>query len=127
MRILLIEDSVDYVRLLQVHLADVGAGQFVLTSACRLSDGLQRLAETSFDAVLLDLSLPDSHGMDTLVRVRAAARDLPIVVLTGTEDETLGLQLIQAGAQDYLVKWHVTGPLLWRSLRSAAERRRAEE
>src|SRR4029077_18664374 len=95
--------------------------------ADRLSIGLERLAEAPFDAVLLDLSLPDSQGLDTLVRLHAAAKDVPIVVLTGIEDEALGVRLIQAGAQDYLVKGYVTGPLLVRSLRYAAERKRAEE
>ena len=71
--------------------------------------------------------LPDSHGLDTLVRLYEAAKDVPIVVLTGIEDESLGVRLIQAGAQDYLVKGSVTGPLLVRSLRYAVERKRAEE
>ena len=76
--------------------------------------------------MLLDLSLPDSQGLDTLVRLHEAAKDVPIVVLTGTEDETLGVQLIQAGAQDYLIKGQVSGPLLTRSLRYAIERNRTE-
>src|SRR4029077_13372213 len=94
--------------------------------ADRLSIGLERLAEAPFDAVLLDLSLPDSQGLDTLVRLHGAEKDVPIVVLTGIEDEALGVKLVQAGAQDYLVKGSVTGPLLVRSLRYAAERQRAE-
>jgi PAS domain S-box-containing protein len=70
---------------------------------------------------------PDSQGLDTLVRLHEAAKDVPIVVLTGIEDEALGVRLIQAGAQDYLVKGNVTAPLLGRSLCYAAERKRAEE
>jgi len=127
MRILLIEDNPGDIRLLQEYLNEGSACRFHVTQAGRLSMGLERLAEARFDAVLLDLSLPDSHGLDTLVRLYEAAKDVPIVVLTGIEDESLGVRLIQAGAQDYLVKGSVTGPLLVRSLRYAAERKRAEE
>ena len=127
MRILLIEDNPGDIRLLQEYLKEgSAAGGFQITQAGRLSTGLARLAEARFDAVLLDLSLPDSQGLDTLVRLHGAAKDVPIVVLTGIEDEALGVKLVQAGAQDYLVKGSVTGPLLMRSLRYAAERQRAE-
>ncbi|MBI5672906.1 MAG: response regulator [Nitrospirae bacterium] len=118
--ILLIEDNPGDVRFLRECLVEGGAGRFELTHVDRLSTGLERLADASFDAVLLDLSLPDSQGLATLVRVHAAARKVPLVVLTGVEDEALGIRLVQAGAQDYLVKGQVTGPLLSRSLRYAA-------
>ena len=127
MRILLIEDNPGDIRLLQEYLKEGSAFRFQVTQVDRLSRGLERLAEARFDAVLLDLSLPDSHGLDTLVRLHEAAKEVPIVVLTGIEDESLGVRLIQAGAQDYLVKGSVTGPLLVRSLRYAAERQRAED
>lgn len=127
MRILLIEDNPGDARLLREYLAEAGAGRFAVTHEGRLSTGLDRLADQKFDAVLLDLVLPDSQGLDTVVRLRAAAKKMPLVVLTGIEDEALGVRLIQAGAQDYLVKGQVTGPLLTRSLRYAAERARMEE
>jgi PAS domain S-box-containing protein len=126
-RILLIEDNPGDVRLLREHLAEAGVGRFELTHVDRLSAGLERLVETSFDVVLLDLSLPDSQGPDTVFRIRATSNRMPIVVLTGVEDEALGLQLIQSGVQDYLVKGQVTGPLLTRSLCYAVERVRMEE
>ncbi len=126
MQILLVEDNPGDIRLLREYLKEAGADRYQITHADRLAGGLERLAEANVDAVLLDLSLPDSHGMDTLVRMREAAKAVPIVVLTGTDDETLGMRLIQAGAQDYLIKGQVTGPLLTRSLRYAVERKRAE-
>lgn len=126
MRILLVEDNPGDIRLLREYLKEAGADRYQITHADRLARGLERLAEANVDVVLLDLSLPDSHGMDTLVRMREAAKAVPIVVLTGIEDEALGMQLIQAGAQDYLVKGQVTSPLLTRSLRYAVERKRAE-
>ncbi|MDO8356093.1 MAG: response regulator [Nitrospirota bacterium] len=127
MHILLIEDNPGDIRLLQEYLKEGSTCRFQITQADRLSIGLERLAEARFDAVLLDLSLPDSQGIDTLLRLHGAAKGVPIVVLTGTEDDVLGVQLIQAGAQDYLVKGQVTGHLLIRSIRHAAERKRAEE
>ena len=127
MRILLVEDNPGDVRLLLHHLADAGAVQFQVAHTDRLSAGLERLTEAGFDAVLLDLSLPDSQGLNTLVRMHAAANGVPIVVLTSIEDEALGVQLVKAGAQDYLVKDQVTSLLLTRSLRYAVERRRTEE
>lgn len=126
MRVLLVEDNPGDIRLLQEYLNDGSAGRFQITQAGRLSAGLERLADTRFDVVLLDLSLPDSQGVDTLVRLHDAAKAVPVVVLTGIDDDALGMRLIQAGAQDYLVKGQVTSPLLTRSLRYAVERSRTE-
>ena len=77
--------------------------------------------------MLLDLSLPDADGLDTLVRAHAQAPKTPIVVLTGHDDEALAVRAVRAGAQDYLVKGHVDGELLVRSIRYASERGRALE
>src|SRR4051812_49550880 len=78
------------------------------------------------DCVLLDLDLPDAHGLAALHRLKADHRELAILVLTGLADEQRGIEALAAGAQDYLVKGRVDGALLARSLRYAVERRRAE-
>lgn len=122
--ILLVEDNAGDARLLRELLAETGLLHCTLTHVDRLSAGLDCVRKGGIDIVLLDLSLPDSHGFDTLGNMHKTANGIPIVVLTGIEDEALGLQLVQRGAQDYLLKGQVTGPLLQRSLRYAIERAR---
>lgn len=127
MHVLLIEDNPGDVRLLREWLGNIRAGAFVLTQVDRLAAGIRHLDECAIDVLLLDLSLPDSHGIETLLKAHAAAHGVPIVVMTGTEDEELGLRLIQAGAQDYLVKGQTTASLLARTLKYAVGRKRLEE
>jgi PAS domain S-box-containing protein len=129
MHILLVEDNPADIRLLEEYLLRdcTTSDRFQIAHADRLTKGIQMLVEGRYDAILLDLSLPDSQGTSTLTRMRAASKAIPIVVLTSIDDEALGMQLIQAGAQDYLVKGQVTGQLLMRSLRYAAGRKRIEE
>ena len=119
---LLIEDSADDALLLQRELADAKRAHFDTEWVERLSTALERLTRGGIDVVLLDLSLPDSSGADTLRRVHAQAPSVPIVILTGLDDEALGIQLLKEGAQDYLVKAHVDGDLLVRSMLYAIER-----
>ena len=127
MRILMVEDNPGDVRLLREHLVGNRSLEvFQLVHADRLGPALESLDKASFDAVLLDLSLPDSQGVATLTTMHAAKPGMPIVVMTSLDDEVLGLQLLQSGAQDYLVKAEVTASLLRRSLRYAVERKRAE-
>jgi len=128
MRILMVEDNLGDVRLLREHLAgNRSVGEvFHVVHVERLAVALQSLEEGGFEAVLLDLSLPDSQGIGTLTKMHATRPGMPIVVLTSLDDEVLGLQLLQHGAQDYLVKGEVTASLLRRSLRYAVERKRAE-
>ena len=125
--ILLVEDNPGDARLLRELLTESGTGRLTLTHVDRLDAAIRCLTQAAFDIILLDLSLPDSQGAETLVRMHEAAQGIPIVLVTGREDEELGLQLIQAGAQDYLVKGQTTAPLLARALKYAVERKRLEE
>ena len=95
--------------------------------AASLADTLEQLGRGSIDAVLLDLSLPDSQGLETFTRAHAMAPHVPIIVLTETDDDTLAIRAVRAGAQDYLIKGHVDGDLLAHSIRYAIERQRVEE
>jgi signal transduction histidine kinase/DNA-binding NarL/FixJ family response regulator len=95
-----------------------------ITRAQSLSTALEFLIQAQFEVALLDLSLPDSEGLETLIRVREAAPDLPIIVLTGIEDRQISLQVLSHGAQDYLVKGDITAAILTRVIRYAIERGR---
>jgi PAS domain S-box-containing protein len=124
--ILLVEDNPGDARILRELLAEGNADRFTLTHVDRLDTGIRCLDQSAIHIILLDLSLPDSQGAETLARMHAAAKGIPIVLMTGLEDEELGLRLIQAGAHDYLVKGQVTAPLLTRALTYAVERTRLE-
>jgi two-component system sensor histidine kinase UhpB len=128
MRILMVEANPDDAGLLREHLdEDRRVGEvFQVVVVDRLALALQSLDTADFEAVLLDLFLPDSQGIGTLSRMHAAKPGMPIVVLSSLDDEVLGVQLLRGGAQDYLVKEELTGSLLRRSLRYAVERKRAE-
>ncbi len=122
--ILLIEDNPGDARLIALLLDEAAGNTPVrLTQADRLSSALALLVAPP-DAVLLDLSLPDSHGLATFVALHAAAPGIPIVVLSGVVDETVALEAVAAGAQDYLVKGRVDGDGILRALRYAIERQR---
>jgi two-component system cell cycle response regulator len=125
-RVLLIEDDPAYARLIETLLEEEAGGAYHVERAGRLDEGLGRLKGGEVDAVLLDLTLPDSKGLDTFVRARDAAPSVPIVVLTGFDDEQLALDAVKRGAQDYLVKGHAENDSLARSLRYAIERHRMQ-
>ncbi len=125
-KILLIEDNPGDAELLEVMLAQVKGASFTVECANRLQTGLARLADGGFDVVLLDLSLPDSQGLETFRRVKARASTVPIVVMSGTGDESLAIKAVQESAQDYLVKGQVNSQVLAHGLRYALERKQAE-
>ena len=123
-RVLYVEDNPQDVELLREALKDADCAYLELVHVSRLDDALQRLKEEDFDAVLLDLGLPDSYGLNTLQRFSILAHDHPAVVLSGVRDEQLARSAAQCGIQDYLVKGCMTGPLLARTIRGAIERHR---
>lgn len=125
-RILLVEDNPGDVRLIRTFLAEAGVDKAVLISAGTLARGMELLDGGAIDAVLLDLGLPDSQGLDTLHAVREKCISVPVVVLSGLQDEDIAVSAVQKGAQDYLVKGKVDGNLLWRSICYAVERKKSE-
>jgi signal transduction histidine kinase len=120
----LIEDNPGDARLIKEFLGETGRA-FELDWVDSLSKGLKRL--DGKDAILLDLTLPDSIGLDTFRKIHFEAPALPIIVLTGNDDDALSSKALQEGAQDYLVKGQVSGQILARSIRYAIERKRIDE
>jgi len=129
LKVLLIENNREDVALLCHYLAKIPSAQIEFEPVGRLVTALECLKEKAaeIDVILMDLALPDSQGLDTFFKVHQHAPQTPIVVLSVLDDERLGVQAVQEGAQDYLVKGQVNGELLWRSLRYSVERRRIEE
>ena len=126
-RALLVEDNPGDARLIQEMLSEVGQTAFTLKCADKLSTGLECLEQGDIDVILLDLSLPDSHGFDTFTTVHNQVPAIPVVVLSGLSDEELALKAVGEGAQDYLVKGQVDSNVLARSMRYAVERRRLQD
>src|ERR1700682_5475289 len=125
--VLLIEDNPGDARLIREMLAEEEALPFVLTHADRLSRGIEILSLKETELVLLDLSLPDSHGLETFAKVYAHAPKVPIIVLSGNDDQTLSLYAVKSGAQDYLVKGKIDRELLLRAMQYSIERKRYQE
>ncbi|MDX8450706.1 GGDEF domain-containing protein [Mesorhizobium captivum] len=124
LNILLVEDNPGDARLIRELLSDGGTKAFMISTADRLAHGLEQIADQSFDLVLLDLFLPDSTGLDTLRRFQETAPDVPVIVLTGLNDEASAIQAVRDGAQDYLVKGQIDGQQIVRAIRYARERHR---
>lgn len=125
-RILLIEDNPGDARLIREMLIGQGSLEFALTRVETLGDAIQQSQQEPCDVILLDLSLPDSTGIDTLLKALNTIPDKAIIVLTGFDDQRLGVQAVQMGAQDYLVKDDIDSKLLRRAIRYAIERHRTE-
>ena len=127
LKILLIEDSLAEARLLEEFLQQAKSKEFSLVHVKRLREALEQLNQDSFDAILLDLTLPDSQGLASLPPLISLAPSVPIVVLTNTNDDELAIEAVRQGAQDYLVKRQVNSQLLVRSLYYAIERKQMSE
>ncbi len=126
LQILLVEDNAADAQLLRQMFSKEEPGSFVLTHLTRVADAEILLAKGGTDVVLLDMGLPDGHGLDTLRRARAAAPGVAMIVLTGLEDETIAVEAIKGGAQDYLIKGQIESRALPRALRHAIERHRMQ-
>lgn len=124
-RILLVEDDEDEAYLLQRALTKTAPGLFAISRVGTLDAARRALGSSPFDVVLLDLSLPDSRGFDTFVRMHEADPEVAFVVLTGNDDERLAVRALNEGAQDYLIKGKAEGHVLVRSMRYAIERNRS--
>ncbi len=126
-KVLLIEDNPGDARLIEEMIAEDPEAPFTIHCADRLSLGLEQLSAGGTGLVLLDLSLPDSFGLDTFAKVYAHAPTVPIIVLTGNDDHMLALSAVKGGAQDYLVKGRLDRELLLRSMQYSIERKRYQQ
>jgi PAS domain S-box-containing protein len=130
LKILLIEDNPGDIRLLQEILREVTTTRCQITPVMTLAAAIAQLSTAAeniqFDVILLDLSLPDSQGIASFIDLRDRVANIPIIVLTGSDDQNLAILAMQQGAQDYLIKGQVDSNLLLRSIRYAIERERAE-
>ena len=126
-QVLLIEDNPADVRLIFELLKVVNGYSFEIHHVDRLDIGLQRLDKVQMDVIVLDLTLPDSEGYVTFTSLYEHAPNIPIVLLTETDDEELGIQAIRDGAQDYLIKNDLSGELLARAIRYAVGRKLATD
>ena len=125
--LLLVEDNPGAVRPAAELLEDARPGGFTVDRATSLESALEAASKNGYEVVLLDLSLPDSFGLDTLREFQAAHPELPVVVFSGHEDESTGIEAVNEGAQDFLVKGQGDGHLLARALRYAIERKKTSD
>ncbi|PYU09191.1 MAG: two-component system response regulator, partial [Acidobacteria bacterium] len=126
-KLLLIEGDPADAKVIQAALADVRYGPFDVESVRQLSDAYERLGKEGIAAVLVDLFLPDSQGIETFNKLLLAAPHVPILVLSGPGDEDIAMQALQRGAQDYLLKGELTSHSLSRALHNMIERKAVEE
>lgn len=123
-KVLVVEDNLEYASLLQIILGEVNPGLCHLTHRDNLNDALSLLLQNKFDIVLLDLFLPDSVGLETFFKVSSFKSDIPIVVITALNDKSVAVRAVREGAQDYLIKDELNVNLLVRILQYAVERHR---
>jgi signal transduction histidine kinase len=126
LRVLLVEDNAGDARLLREMFSTERPGSFELTHLLRMSEAMAHLAKGGVDVLLLDMGLPDAHGLDTVRQAHTAAPSVPLIVLTGLDDEALAAEAMKEGAQDYLIKGQIENRALPRALRHAIERHRMQ-
>ena len=125
--ILMIEGNPGDGQLIREMLLEGNTTSFQIEHADQLDLGLECLSNKKYDVILLDFSLPDSPGLASYRQLKSQAPEVPVVVLTGQDDEELAAQVLEHGAQDYLVKGELSGKLLARSIRYAVKRKQTEE
>jgi diguanylate cyclase (GGDEF)-like protein len=125
-KVLLLEDDPISAKITTRMLERKGEGRFPVTRRARLDETLQALREGDYDIVLSDLNVPDSEGLKTLAAIAAVAPDVPIVALTATDGDEIGIRAVQLGAQDFLVKGEFNESALLRSLLHSIERHRLQ-
>ena len=126
LQVLVVEDNAGDARLLREMFSKEPPGSFELTHLLRMSEAVVHLAKGGVDIILLDMGLPDGHGLDTVRRAHAVAPGVPVIVLTGLDDEALAAAAMKEGAQDYLIKGQIENRALPRALRHAIERHRMQ-
>jgi DNA-binding response OmpR family regulator len=124
-RVLLIEDNPAPAQHIEELLKTAGEARYALTTLGRFADAGERLVQQQWDVIVLDLVLPNGEGIELVRRIKELAPDVPLLIVTATDDEELALGAIREGAQDYLVKGQFDGPQLWRVIHRAIERNRA--
>jgi DNA-binding response OmpR family regulator len=124
-RVLLIEDNLVPTKHIEELLKATGDDCYALTTLEQFPDTREQLVQQQWDVLVLDLVLPNGKGIELVRRIKELAPDVPLLIVTTTEDEELALSGIRAGAQDYLVRGQFDGPLLWRIIHRAIERNRA--
>ncbi|HSH66798.1 MAG TPA: response regulator, partial [Bacteroidia bacterium] len=122
LNILLVEDNPGDARLIDIFMKEAFGGGYVLSISEDLTTGLQQIHEHTFDIIIADLSLPDSDGLDTFKRIHENAPEIPTIVLTGLEDESVGINAVKFGAQDFLIKGKLKSKGLKRSIDYSIER-----
>jgi two-component system cell cycle response regulator len=125
-KVLLLEDDTISAKITTRMLVRKGEGRFPVTRRARLDETLQALREDDYDIILSDLNVPDSEGLKTLAAIAAVAPDVPIVALTATDGDEIGIRAVQLGAQDFLVKGDFNEAALLRSLLHSIERHRMQ-
>ncbi|MGI9329431.1 MAG: putative bifunctional diguanylate cyclase/phosphodiesterase [Gammaproteobacteria bacterium] len=126
MRLLLVEDNLEDADFLAASLRRHQVSDIELNHVTTLKDAVHQLSIEPFDAVLLDLHLPDGSGLECVDAIQAAESKTPVVVLSGQDDEEFALSILNKGVQDYLVKWEGEAQTILRTIRYAVERKRSE-
>lgn len=122
--VLIVEDNPGDILLIKEYLSEKQDADYVITEADTLESAIGLISDSDYDVILLDLSLPDSMGLDTVRKVITTSPDTAVIVLTGLQDENIALQAVRYGAQDYLEKQFLTPAMLYKSVIYAIERKR---